>query len=174
MSNARGPASGVPFSFLVPQANISYYTVPLAWLLSFSPHIYAIVRYNTHGHPAGSSGAPKFNGSSPRTFLATVQANKHMSQETKDRLFRAEAASLNGFENLGWFAAGVVAANVAGVDVAWINALSLWYLFNRAVFNLAYIRGVSGRVRGMWFYGSIAATVTLFIKAGNAARRLTA
>ncbi|KIY01424.1 uncharacterized protein Z520_02976 [Fonsecaea multimorphosa CBS 102226] len=146
-----------PFSMLVPRANISYYTVPLAWLLSFSPHIYAVVRYSTHGQSAGSAEeAPKFNQTSPRTFPATLEANPHLSRETKDHIFRAEAASLNGFENLGWFAASVVAANSAGVDVAWVNALSLWYLLNRAVFNLVYIRGVDGKVRGMWFYGSIA------------------
>ncbi|OAG35549.1 hypothetical protein AYO21_10288 [Fonsecaea monophora] len=171
MSNATTLVSGFPFSFLVPQANVSYYTVPLAWLLSFSPHVYAVVRYNTHDQPSGSE-APKFNTASPRTFLTTLQSHPHLSQETKDRIFRAEAASLNGFENLGWFAAGVVAANGAGVDVGWVNTLSMWYLSSRAVYNLAYIRGVDGRLRGIWFYGSVAATITLFIKAGNAVRRV--
>ncbi|KIW35106.1 uncharacterized protein PV07_01824 [Cladophialophora immunda] len=171
MAHAGNPSLRFPFSILVPEANISYYTVPLAWLLSFSPHIYAVVRYKAHGQPAGTESY-KFNTASPRTFPDTLKANPHLSQETKDRLFRAEAASLNGLENLGWFAAAVVAANAAGVDGAWVNGLSLWYLFNRVAFNLAYIRGVDGKVRGMWYYGGVAATITLFIMAGNAANRV--
>ncbi|OQV03147.1 hypothetical protein CLAIMM_08232 [Cladophialophora immunda] len=144
MAHAGNPSLRFPFSILVPEANISYYTVPLAWLLSFSPHIYAVVRYKAHGQPAGDQGPP-------------LPRRGGISQWTREP---------------GWFAAAVVAANAAGVDGAWVNGLSLWYLFNRVAFNLAYIRGVDGKVRGMWYYGGVAATITLFIMAGNAANRV--
>ena len=41
-----------------------------------------------------------------------------MAQQLRQRIIRAEGASQNGFENLGLFASGVVAANVAGVAPA--------------------------------------------------------
>ncbi|KAJ9609139.1 hypothetical protein H2200_006910 [Cladophialophora chaetospira] len=170
-----------PLDVFVPSTNVSYYTVPVAWLLAFAPHIYAAGRYSvlTGTRPVDAKSRASdqkdknlaFNKTSPRTFMSLVESNPRLSQDKKDELFRAEAAHSNGMENLGWFAASVVAANSAGVDVSWCNALSLWYLANRVVYNVFYVRGVGGMVRGAPFYGSIAAIVSLYIKAGNAVRR---
>ena len=147
-------------SSFVPTTDISYYTVPAAWILAVFPHYYAIIRYTNLNKAASSSSKEKdnreFNKTSPRTFLDTINGNPHISQEHKDMLVRAEGAHFNGIENLGWFAAGVVAANSAGVDVWWCNALSLAYLANRVLFIWVYIRGARGPVRGAPFYGSIA------------------
>jgi uncharacterized MAPEG superfamily protein len=148
-------------SALVPTTNISYYTVPAAWILCFAPHVYAIKHYDALNEAGASASdsekkSRKFNGTSPRTFLTTVDAHPRLPKEKKDELVRAEGAHQNGLENLGWFAAAVVAANSAGVDVWWCNAMSLGYLANRLVYNLLYVKGAKGPVRGMPFYASTA------------------
>ena len=159
------PSRLFPLPSLVPSTNVSYYTVPAAWLLAFAPHMYAFMRYDylVNKYIKNTKPAPsddklenlKFNKTSPRTFLSTLDSNPHIPQHIKDEMIRAEGAHSNGMENLGWFAAAVVAANSAGVDVWWCNALSLWYLVNRVAFNVLYVKGAKGPVRGMAFYGSI-------------------
>jgi len=136
-------------SLLGRPTNLSYYTVPVAWALCLAPHVYAIKLYDR------LSPTQKFDGANPRTFLAAIEANPDLETPSRERLARAEGAQLNGFENLGFFAAGVVAANASGVDTWWLNALSFAYLFNRALFNVLYISGVRGPVRGAPFYASI-------------------
>ncbi|KAG5931511.1 hypothetical protein E4U53_001730, partial [Claviceps sorghi] len=49
------------------------------------------------------------------------------------------AASLNGLETIGLFAASVLAGNYARLDPATLNHLSLGYLFWRAAYTLSYI-----------------------------------
>lgn len=49
-------------------------------------------------------------------------------------IIRAEGAQQNGFENLGIFAAGVVAGNAAGLDAGYLNALSAAYIATRVVY----------------------------------------
>lgn len=61
---------------------------------------------------------------------------KKTKTETDKKIIRAESAQLNGFENLGWFAAAVVAANVARVPNGQLNQLTAGYLLSRAIFNL--------------------------------------
>jgi hypothetical protein len=85
---------------------------------------------------------------------------------------------------LGFFAASVVAANISLIvvhanegqsyakELYWVNANSIGYLVARTFFNLFYVRGVSGRVRGVWFYSSFGCACALFIHAGNALRKL--
>ena len=90
------------------------YTVPAAWVLSLLPHVYAI---NLHD---SKSPKEKFDICSPRQLTPSLNANQALDQETKARIIRAEAAQANGFENIGFFAAAVVAANVAKVDNWWL------------------------------------------------------
>jgi uncharacterized MAPEG superfamily protein len=52
---------------------------------------------------------------------------------------RAKGASENGFENIGLFAAAVVAVNHAGVDTWIVNCLTIGYLATRIAFVFAYI-----------------------------------
>ena len=52
---------------------------------------------------------------------------------------RAHAATANGLESLGFYAAAVVAANTAGVAVADINALTLGYVGCRLGYNIVYV-----------------------------------
>ncbi|EEY20755.1 predicted protein [Verticillium alfalfae VaMs.102] len=58
---------------------------------------------------------------------------------TKERIVRAENASVNGFETLGHYAGGVVAANVVGADAPTINILSLAYVASRIFYTFVYV-----------------------------------
>jgi uncharacterized MAPEG superfamily protein len=154
------------------------------------PHVYAFVTYDriidTRQCDNDDAKKLKFQSTQPRTFLARLEANPHpaLTPEVKQRLARSESASLNGYENLGFFAASVVAANIALIvvhanegqsyasELYWVNANSVGYLLTRTLYNLVYIRGASGRKRGVWFYSSFGCACALFIHAGNALRKL--
>ena len=57
----------------------------------------------------------------------------------RERIVRAENASLNGLENLGFFEAAVVAGNALGLDVALLSRLSLAYVLSRVLYNVVFI-----------------------------------
>ena len=149
---------------LIPTQNLSFYSIPIAWLISLAPHIYA-----TTLHDARSSPSNKFDNSSPRKLIPSLSSNQSLDTATKETIIRAEAAQQNGFENLGLFAAAVVAANVAKVDAWWVNVLSLGYLGSRAAYNVLYVRGAGG-ARTVVFLGGVGVVFTLFIQAGNKVR----
>jgi uncharacterized MAPEG superfamily protein len=113
-----------------------------------------------------------FERHQPRTLLHKLAANPTVPQHLKDRIGRAEGASLNGYENLGFFASAVVAANLGlfvtgGKDGLWMtNVLSLGYCLSRVAFCLAYIKGASGMHRGVYFYTGIGCCIHLFQRAG--------
>lgn len=134
---------------LIDHINISYYTVPAAWILCVAPHIYAIRLYDK------VSKSDMFDKVNPRTLLTALESNATIDPATKRRIARAEAAQINGFENLGFFAGAVVAANAAGVDTWWTNVLSISYLLHRGLFNVFYVNGLGGFTRGAAFYGAL-------------------
>ncbi|SPC65480.1 uncharacterized protein UHOD_00637 [Ustilago sp. UG-2017b] len=137
--------------------NYSYYAIPAAWVLAFLPHPYAA---------ALSKG--QFKNAHPRQLLHDLMAKKTKT-ETDKKIIRAESAQLNGFENLGWFAAAVVAANVARVPNGQLNQLTAGYLLSRAIFNLLYVfvtDETTAALRSGSFVAGIGIIFTLFIKAG--------
>jgi uncharacterized MAPEG superfamily protein len=147
---------------LIPTQNLSLYSIPLAWLISLAPHVYATTLHD-------SRSTQKFDNSSPRKLIPSLSTNQSLDTTTKETIIRAEAAQQNGFENLGLFAAAVVAANVAKVDAWWMNVLSLGYLGSRAAYNVLYVRGAGG-ARTVVFLGGVGVIFTLFIQAGNKIR----
>ena len=118
-------------------------------MLCIAPHIYAV---KLHDRISPTKKVDKIN---PRTLLPSLDANEALDHATKEKISRAEAAQQNGYENLGFFAAAVVAANVAKVDYWWINTLSAGYIASRVLFNIVYIKGVDGHIRGGFFYCGI-------------------
>jgi uncharacterized MAPEG superfamily protein len=62
---------------------------------------------------------------------------------TKEKIIRAEGAQQNGFENVGLFAAAVVAGNIAKLDNTTLNYLSGGYLASRVLYNFVYINNQS-------------------------------
>ncbi|ETN46534.1 uncharacterized protein HMPREF1541_00719 [Cyphellophora europaea CBS 101466] len=174
-------------------SNLSLYTVPVAWWLCMAPHLYAIERYryimnsaSTDSIKPGTKKQLEFDRTQPRTFLSRLEANPHpaLTPELKTRLARAEAASLNGYENLGFFAASVVAANISLIvvhanegqsfskELYYVNCHCLGYLASRILFSWSYVEGARGPHRGVYFYTGLACASALFIHAGNALRKL--
>ena len=111
----------------------------------------------------------KFDNSAPRTLVPSLDSNQSLDRETKLTIVRAEAAQQNGFENVGLFAAAVVAANYAKVDSWWLNALSFGYLGSRVGYNVLYLNGVGGP-RTAVFLGGVGMIFAMFIQAGNKVR----
>lgn len=88
---------------------------------------------------------------------------------------RAEAAQQNGFENLGLFAAAIVAGNIAKLPASTLNTSAIVYLVGRIVYNLLYINTESlklSNARTVVFLSGIGTIMTLFVKSGNALNAL--
>ncbi|SJX60456.1 uncharacterized protein SRS1_11769 [Sporisorium reilianum f. sp. reilianum] len=137
--------------------NYSYYTIPAAWVIAILPHFIAV-----------ALAKDKFKNAAPRQLLADLLAKKDKTALDK-KIIRAESAQLNGFETLGLYAAGIVAANVAGVPSSQLNQLSIGYLASRILFNLLYIYvtdEATATLRSAAYISGIGIISTLFIKAG--------
>ncbi|KAF7846300.1 hypothetical protein BT93_L4652 [Corymbia citriodora subsp. variegata] len=138
--------------------NYSLYAIPAAWILSLAPHFYAVQ-------------LGKFDNRNPRSYTKSLESDQSIDAETKGRIQRAEGAQQNGFENVGLFAAAVVAGNIAKLDNWTLNALTGGYLASRVLYNLLYINNTTdgaANARSAVFVSGIAMIFTLFIKAGNA------
>ena len=79
----------------------------------------------------------------------------------------------NGFETLGMYSAGIVAAAVAGVPAKTLNYLSLAYLASRVGYNTMYVWVQENKklapLRSVCWNTSIGIIVALWVKAGNKA-----
>jgi uncharacterized MAPEG superfamily protein len=77
---------------------------------------------------------------------------------------------MNGLENIGLFAAAVVAGNLAGLPARTLNLLTGGYLVSRALYNFIYVSTTSemmGHARSAVYTVGIINIMTLFIKSGN-------
>ncbi|KAF7545485.1 hypothetical protein G7Z17_g9127 [Cylindrodendrum hubeiense] len=142
--------------------NYSYFTVPVAFFSAAFPHAYSVSLSRVH-----------FDNANPRNHQETIAKSETLDKVTQQCMLRAKAASANGFETLGFYAAAVVAANVAGVDAPTLNVLTLGYIISRIFYNFTYIwlqknRNLA-RLRSLSWVAGIALVVTLWIKAGNKA-----
>ncbi|KAK4146173.1 uncharacterized protein C8A04DRAFT_25989 [Dichotomopilus funicola] len=140
--------------------NWSYYTIPVAFSLCMAPHLYSIKL------------AGKNHDLAPRKTEEHCAKDTTIDKQIVRRISRAKAASTNGFETLGLYAAAVVAANVARVPNARLNKLTVLYLLSRALYVYTYVvlqdnaRAALLRV-GVWF-GGIGLIMALFTAAGKA------
>ncbi|KAM4054796.1 MAPEG family protein [Hirsutella rhossiliensis] len=144
--------------------NMSILTVPVAFLMCWAPHAYA-------GILAGRA----FDNANPRGFRDNVAKSEALDKAMKQRILRAEGASLNGFETLGFFASAVVAANVAGLRPAQLNVLTIGYIVSRLAYLVIYIHLQTNRRRswlrsGAWLTG-VGLVLTIWIRAGLAMLR---
>ncbi|KAJ3496962.1 hypothetical protein NLG97_g2269 [Lecanicillium saksenae] len=140
--------------------NVSYYTVPVALFACIFPSLVAVT---------GSRGV--YDNANPRNLTESIGRSEALSKEAKQRVIRAKAASSNGFETIGLYAAAVVAANHAGVDISSLNRLTVGYTISRFVYvilyvNLGAVRSLAPVRSAVWMVG-ISAIVALFIKGGN-------
>lgn len=145
--------------------NISLYLVPLAWLLAMLPRVYSLTAYAAHSK-AQNPDAMKKN---PRSIPAIVAADKTLSPQARDRILRAESAMINGYDNLGLFAAAVCVGNVARLDVSLLNWLTAVYIGSRLVYIPTYIYNDTVRsvyTRSAVFAVGLVVNVALFVLAG--------
>jgi uncharacterized MAPEG superfamily protein len=77
---------------------------------------------------------------------------------------------MNGFENVGFFAAAVVAGNLAGLSSRTLNGLSAGYVLSRVAYTVFYVSNTNPKLSdvrsALWLVG-VAQCVILFIKAGT-------
>ena len=133
--------------------------IPAAWVLAVAPHMYAM-RLSRN-----------FDIRNPRTYTKDIETDQSIDSETKGLAIRADGASANGLENLGFYAAAVVAGNLAGLSSETMNWLTGGYIASRVLYNYAYLAGTTealGHARtGLWLVG-VGHILTLFVKSGNA------
>jgi len=140
-------------------SNLSLYTIPAAWVLAMAPHAYAM-----------SLAGKKFDARHPRSLISSLEKDQALDSATKARITRAEGAQANGFENLGLYAAAIVAGNMSLLSTSTLNALSLGYLASRVVYNYIYVNNQTqgmASARTLVWLGGIGCIFGLFIKSGN-------
>ncbi|KAI1341876.1 hypothetical protein F5Y15DRAFT_413801 [Xylariaceae sp. FL0016] len=178
-------------TFNLPDQNISYFTVHPSRLrlgTSVTDHVHpaalamASIPSSTNPHPqppqalaprfySGIAGPGKkhFDRSNPRNFSARLNS-ADIDKELRQRLLRAESCVANAFEGLPLFAAGVVAANAAGLPTSTVNALSLGYVASRVAYTWVYIWGQNNRrlsgARTLVWMAGMGMIMTMFVKAG--------
>ncbi|UQC76409.1 uncharacterized protein CLUP02_17922 [Colletotrichum lupini] len=143
------------------ESNLSYYSVPLAYMLAFIPHVYA-----------NTITGDNYDVAEPRRLLDAVSGDESLDKRIRQRIQRAKAAHDNATETLGLYAAGVVAANSAGFGKPTLDVLSLTYLFSRAAYTLIYVKLQDNRkwapLRSLVWIVGMCIISSLWIKAGNA------
>ncbi|CAO1623064.1 unnamed protein product [Parajaminaea phylloscopi] len=140
-------------------SNVSLLVIPLCWINSILPHFYA----------ASLTGG-RFTNASPRSYTASIQ-KKERKTPTDEKYLRAEAASMNGFENLALAAAAFTLGNYAKLPVKELNTLSAAYLLSRVLYNLSYIFITSEALatfRSIIFLSGIGIIFKLFISSAYA------
>lgn len=96
-------------------------------------------------------------------------------QKTKERVLRLSSASENGLENIGLFAAAVVAGNVAGLANETLNRLSMSYVAARVLYTVLYANNTTPTTawaRSAVFWLGQGLLGSLFIRSGRAANSL--
>ncbi|EMC92642.1 hypothetical protein BAUCODRAFT_114410 [Baudoinia panamericana UAMH 10762] len=148
--------------------NLSYYLVPVAWILSILPHFYAVSTYQE-----ATKKQPDLVN--PREHTRSLDKDQSLDSKTKLRILRGEAASSNNLENLGLFAAAVVAGNTAGVGAGWMNALAGGYVLARFVYNHVYIFQdlVPYAARTLTWLVSVSCCFSMFIMAAREMNKKT-
>jgi len=126
-----------------------------------APHLYA-------RSLAGKGALPPFDNTNPRAFRDQV-VSLASSVPAAGRFLRAEAANENQFQTLGLFAAGVVAANVAGLPRGHLHNFVLTYLASRAVYTVLYVTGDTpflANLRTAAYMTGVGSIFTAFVTAG--------
>lgn len=90
------------------------------------------------------------------------------ARQENPRSRAAYAAHLNAFEAFPAFAAGVLGAQLAGVDTGWIDWLALAFIAFRVLHGVFYIAG-KAPLRSLVWAGGFACTVALLVLAALAA-----
>ncbi len=107
------------------------------------------------------SSAPKYNNRNPRAWIA--------KQEGNYKVQRANGAHLNALEAFAPFAAGVVLAQLAGVDPARIALLAVAFIALRVLHGVLYLADVPLGRSLAWMGGYACVIALLALAALNIA-----
>ncbi len=107
------------------------------------------------------SSAPKYNNRNPRAWIA--------KQEGNYKVQRANGAHLNALEAFAPFAAGVVLAQLAGVDPARIALLAVAFIVLRVLHGVLYLADVPLGRSLVWMGGYACVIALLALAALNIA-----
>ncbi|KAF7763633.1 hypothetical protein Agabi119p4_8170 [Agaricus bisporus var. burnettii] len=140
---------------------LSLYSIPVVWFTAFYPGTLKFLNIsNTIG----------YNNVAPRGNVAKVAENKDVSPALAARIQRMEGAHYNGVENFPLWTAAVLMGNMAGLDHAYLNKMSLIFIATRVLYNQIYINqtnSFTSYIRTFTFLGSISIPLTIMIKAAN-------
>lgn len=150
--------------------------VPAAWICAITPHFYAASLTLTKNDLA------LFDNVAPRAFLAKTQAQEKQSANVAHYL-RAEAASANGFEQIGLFASAVVLGTLVGIPTQEMNVFAAGWIASRVTYNVSrfalttkltiqilYISTTStipSFARSVVFVGGVVACLSVFVKSAT-------
>lgn len=95
--------------------------------------------------------APAYNNKDPRGWLA---------KQDSYRVRNANGAHLNAFEAFPAFAAGVLMAQIAGVDPGRISMLAIAFIVFRVLHGIFYLTGTH-RLRSLAWMGGLACVLGL-------------
>ncbi|KAK3944622.1 hypothetical protein QBC46DRAFT_373869 [Diplogelasinospora grovesii] len=114
---------------LLTTTNLSYHSIPAAFVLAMIPHTYA-----------NMAAGKNYDLANPRKTAEHLQKDTTLNKVTLRRIQRAQAAAANGLETIALYAAAVVAANTSGrITIPTLNKLALGYLAARALYNFTYV-----------------------------------
>ena len=122
---------------------IAYWCVLAAALL---PYLWVAV---------AKTGAPGYNNKDPRSWVA---------RQDSYRVRNANGAHLNAFEAFPAFAAGVLMAQLAGVEAARIDLLAMLFVALRIAHGLCYLAAMHW-LRSLAWAGGFACVVVLMAQA---------
>lgn len=125
----------------------AYWCVLVAALL---PYVWTVV---------AKSRGERYDNRDPRAWFA---------RQSNPQVQRANGAQMNGFEAFPAFAAGVILADIAGVDDSRIALLALIFVAARIAHGLLYVAGIAAARSLAWLVG-IACVVALLAQAAIAA-----
>jgi uncharacterized MAPEG superfamily protein len=124
---------------------LAYWCVLIAAVL---PYVWVVI---------AKRSAPNYNNRNPRAWLA--------KQEGNYKVQRAHAAHLNAFEAFAPFAAGVVMAQLAGVDHGRIALLALAFVVLRVLHGVLYLADVASARSLVWLGGYLCVIALLVLAA---------
>ncbi|RZA18769.1 MAG: hypothetical protein EOP93_10410 [Lysobacteraceae bacterium] len=101
------------------------------------------------------SGAADYNNKDPRGWIA---------KQDSYRIRNANGAHLNAFEAFAPFAAAVLMAQFAGVDVARISMLAMAFVAFRILHGIFYLTAIH-RLRSLAWLGGFACVAALMVSA---------
>ncbi|RVD89064.1 uncharacterized protein DFL_000086 [Arthrobotrys flagrans] len=111
--------------------NYSLLSILGTWGIAMGSHMYAVAAVNTSGKNVA------FDNANPRNQWEGLRAR--LPPDLFARSQRAQAASANGLEILGFWGLAVLAGNLAQLPTKSLNDHALVFLGSRVLYSILYI-----------------------------------